>query len=134
MSKEADNIPSFSAHSVLVAEEYAIPYHQGYYQQIRQRTKDLIRAQYSLERQTIINFIHKYGIDLWLVDTDSFNAEYLQNNQWLQQFDPEITEAISIIDNNQQPILSQIRDRCTVFQTPDHIIWNTDCLLNSFLN
>ncbi|MDJ0902339.1 MAG: hypothetical protein QNJ55_26405 [Xenococcus sp. MO_188.B8] len=134
LSKEADNIPSFSAHSVLVAEEYAIPYHQGYYQQIRQRIKDLIRAQYSLEPQTIINFIHKYGIDLWLVDNDSFNAEYLQNNQWLQQFDPEITEAISIIDNNQQPILSQIRDHCTVFETPDHIVWKTDCLLNSFLN
>ena len=138
LSKEADNIPSFTARSVLVAEEYAIPYHQGYYQQIRQRTKDFIAAQYSLDKQTVINFIRQYRIDLWLVDTNAFTVEYLQNNQWLQQFTPEITEAISIIKNNQQPILLKIRDLsesevlrdlCIVFQTQDHVVWKTDCLL-----
>lgn len=138
LSKEANNIPSFTARSVLVAEEYAIPYHQGYYQEIRQRVKDLIAAQYSLNSQTIINFINQYGINLWLIDTDAFNTKYLQNHQWLQQFTPEITNAISVIENNRQPILLQIRDRdknktlqdsCTVFQTKKHIIWKADCLL-----
>ncbi|ELS04787.1 hypothetical protein Xen7305DRAFT_00045230 [Xenococcus sp. PCC 7305] len=136
LSHEADNIPSFAARSVLVAEEYAIPYHQGYYQQIRQRVKELIAAQYSLDRQTIISLINKYGIDLWLLDTDAFQAQYLQNNQWLQQFTPEVTEAISVVESNQKPVLSQMhmRQNCTIFQTERHLIWKTDCLLKSLRN
>ena len=142
LSQEGDNIPSFAARSVLVAEEYAIPYHQGYYQQIRQRAKDLISAQYSLDKQTIINFINKYKVDLWLVDTNAFRIEYLQNNRWLQQFTPEITEAILVLESNQKPILLKIdtpqsgsrRNRCTVFQTENHMIWKTDCLLNLLRN
>lgn len=138
LSQEGDNIPSFTARSVLVAEEYAIPYHQGYYQQIRQRAKDLIAAQYSLDEQTIINFINQYGIDLWLVDTDAFQPEYLLNNRWLQQFNPEIEDAILVLENNQKPILVQQsgsrRDRCTIFQSENHIIWKTDCLLKSLQN
>ncbi|MGK7893570.1 MAG: hypothetical protein AB4372_08085, partial [Xenococcus sp. (in: cyanobacteria)] len=125
LSKEADNIPSFAARSVLVAEEYAIPYHQGYYQQFRQRVQDLIAAQYSLDSQRIINFINEYGINLWLVDTNSFSVEYLQNNQWLQQFKPEITKAISVIENDQKPTVSELGNDCIVFQTQDHIVWNT---------
>ena len=139
LSKEADNIPSFTARSVLVAEEYAIPYHQGYYQKFRQRTKELIAAQYSLERQNVISFLRKYEIDLWLLDTNAFTPKYLQDNQWLQQFTPEITEALSVIKNNQQPILLKINertktaafgDRCKIFQTKEHMIWQTDCLLD----
>ncbi|MEM9274590.1 MAG: hypothetical protein AAGA80_16750, partial [Cyanobacteria bacterium P01_F01_bin.143] len=92
--------------------------------------------------QTIINFINKYKIDLWLVDTDAFQAKYLQNNQWLQQFTPEITEALLVLENNQKPILWNIdapqnrsrRDHCTIFQTENHMIWKTDCLLNLLRN
>ncbi len=131
LSREADNIPSFTARSVLVAEEYAIPYHQGYYQQFRQRVQYLIAAQYSLAPQIIIDFVNKYGINLWLVDTNAFSVDYLQNNQWLQQFNSEITKAILNLKNNQKPIISELGNDCTIFQTEEHLVWETDCLLKS---
>ncbi|MDR9403122.1 MAG: hypothetical protein RI580_06755, partial [Halothece sp. Uz-M2-17] len=47
LAAEANFLPTFAQRSILVGSEYAIPYHWGYYQQFRQRTLDLISAQYT---------------------------------------------------------------------------------------
>ena len=129
LSQEANFIPSLAVRSVLAAEEYAIPYHRGYYEQIRQRVRDLITAQYSLNKNTTIEFIKKYSIDLLLIDKDAFTVEYLVNNPWLQQFQPETERAISILKEREKPFLAQNSDRCTIFQDSSHIILDTNCLL-----
>ncbi|MEM7595923.1 MAG: hypothetical protein AAF383_31220, partial [Cyanobacteria bacterium P01_A01_bin.83] len=77
LSKEADFIPSFAQRTVLVSREYSIPYHWDYYQQIRQRTKDLIQAQYSPDTATLEQMLQKYQIDFWLLDHDAFTIDYL---------------------------------------------------------
>ncbi len=129
LSKEADFIPSLAARSVLAAEEYAIPYHRGYYEQISQRVRDLITAQYSSNKNTTIEFIKKYSIDILLIDKNAFTVEYLANNPWLQQFQPETEQAISLLKEEEKPFLSQNSDRCTIFQDLSHILLNTNCLL-----
>jgi hypothetical protein len=66
----------FSHRSILVGSEYAIPYHLGYYRQIRQRATDLISAQYSHDFTEIKSFIQKYRVNFWLLDTEAFTPEY----------------------------------------------------------
>ncbi len=129
LSREADFIPSFAQRSVLVAKEYSIPYHLDYYQPIRQRTKDLIEAQYSLNQAEVNKFIQKYNIDLWLLDKDAFRVEYLSDNSWLEQFQPETNKAISNVKQTQESILSNKIDRCNVFQTATLVLLDAQCIM-----
>ena len=146
LSQEADFIPSFTGRSVLIAQEYGIPYHQGYYRKFRHRVQDLITAQYSLNIATIRNFIQKYNIDLWLLDKNSFEVEYLSSNSWLMQFETVTNKAIHILQKNQQPLLQKslnitegtlidsmgnqvILDRCTVFNQDNLVVLSAKCLL-----
>lgn len=130
LSSEADFIPSLAQRRVLVAGEYSIPYHWDYYQQIRQRTKDLIQAQYSFDPVDLTQFIRKYQVDLWLLDSEAFTVEYLNSNPWLKQFQPETQNAIASLQQAKQPaIITQI-DRCSVFQTTKFNLLDTKCLLD----
>ena len=130
LSSEADFIPSLAQRRVLVAGEYSIPYHWDYYQQIRQRTKDLIQAQYSFDPVDLTQFIRKYQVDLWLLDSEAFTVEYLNSNPWLKQFHPETPDAIASLQQAKQPaIISQI-DRCSIFQTTKFNLLDTKCLLD----
>ena len=130
VSSEANFIPSLAQRKVLVAEEYSIPYHLGYYEPIRQRTRDLIQAQYSSDPQIITNFIQQYDIDLWLVDRDAFTINYLRNNNWLMQFSGEIKQAISLLADNHTIIIKNNLDRCSLFSTANSILLDAQCLEN----
>ncbi len=129
LSEEADFIPSFTARSVLVAREYAIPYHQGYYGQFRQRIQDLITAQYSVNSKPVRDFISKYNISLWLLDNNTFKIEYINSNQWLMQFRSATKEAIDTLRTNQQPFLQKERDRCTVFKQQNLYVLSAKCIM-----
>lgn len=129
LSAEADFIPSLAARSVLVAEEYSIPYHQGYYRQLRRQTKDLITAQYSLNKFATADLIKNHNVNLWLIERNAFTIEYLQNNQWLQQYQPETQLAINLLKNRQKPLIDKISGRCKLLDTNSYIILDTNCLL-----
>ena len=128
LSSEADFIPSLAKRSVLVSEEYSIPYHWDYYRQIRQRVKDLIKAQYSYNPTEIKQFIERYHIDLWLIDRDAFTKGYLQNNSWLNQFQPETQNAIANLQQHGNPITANKINQCSVFQTAKLDLLDARCL------
>ena len=130
LSSEADFIPSLAQRSVLVGSEYSIPYHWDYYQQIRQRTKDLIRVQYSFDTADLTRFIRKYQVDLWLLESEAFTSEYLNNNPWLKQFQPEVRDAIASLQQAKQPAIINQINRCSVFQTTKLNLLDTKCLLD----
>ena len=130
LSQEANFIPSLAKRSILVAEEYSIPYHWDYYQQIRQRAKDLISASYSFEPEEVIAFIDHYEIDFWLVDNDSFTSQYLTNNLWLNQFRSETQQAITNLEQNKRSLLETKSDRCSVFKTKKLNLLDAQCLRN----
>ncbi len=129
LSQETDFIPTFGKRSVLVSQEYAIPYHVDYYRQIRQRVKDLIAAQYSLDPEIISDFIVTYQVDLWLLDKNAFTVDYLQSNNWLNNFQPENERAIQALQAGKQPFLLTQIDRCQIFQDADRILIETDCMI-----
>lgn len=131
LSELGDFIPSFAQRRVLTAREYSIPYHWDYYQQIRQRTQDLIQAQYSSSPADLKQFIQQYQVDLWLLDRTAFTAEYLQQNDWLNQFQPDAQQAIANLNQHQPLAIAQKIDQCSIFQTPEINLLASKCLLKN---
>ncbi|WP_346289956.1 hypothetical protein [Sphaerothrix gracilis] len=128
LSPEVNNLPSFTQRSILVGGEgYALPYHLGYYAQIRQRTVDLIQAQYTTDSTELNRFIEQYNIDFWLLEPDTFTLDWVQRSRWLRQY-AEVTTPQQVLQSGKIPALAQHRDRCTVFQTQDWAVVAAECI------
>ncbi|MBO0348430.1 hypothetical protein J0895_04785 [Phormidium pseudopriestleyi FRX01] len=130
LSGEANNLPTFSHRSILVGREYAIPYHQGYYREFSQRMRDVIRAQYSGDMAIVQGVIEQYGIDFWLIEQSAFEPGYFARNRWLQQYQPEADEAIASLESGNLPFVAQAIARCTVFNTGDFLVLQSQCMIN----
>jgi hypothetical protein len=130
---EASNLPSFTQRSVLVAPEFAIPYELGYYNQFRSRAIDLIDAQYSENLETITTFINKYGVDFWLLERDSFSPDYIRRNSWLKPFQPATEEALQKLEQGSVPVLTNLKEQCTVFENEKLLLLEAKCILQSSL-
>lgn len=127
LAEEANNIPTFSQRSILVGREYAIPYQVGYYNQFRQRTIELIRAQYSQDLTQVQNFLRMYGVDFWLLDRAAFTPEYVATNEWIRQYQPAATEALVKLEQGITPALSRVMKRCSVFETEGLVVLQAEC-------
>ena len=133
LSSEGDFIPSLAQRTVLTGSEYSIPYHWDYYQQIRQRTRDLIQAQYTPSQAKLEQFINQYQIDLWLIKRTAFTPKYLNQNDWLGQFHSAIpqSEKESALNSGKhldQPAIGDKIDACTIFQTTDFYLLDAKCI------
>ena len=127
LAEEANNLPTFSQRSILVGREYAIPYQVGYYRQFRQRTIDLIRAQYSPDLAQVQNLLRTYGVDFWLLERAAFTPEYVANNQWIRQYQPAAGEALVNLEQGTTPALSKVMKRCSVFETEGLVVLQAEC-------
>ncbi len=128
LSVEANNLPSFARRSILVGDEYAIPYHWGYYQQFQTRSRDLVVAQYSSNLAEVQDFIQRYGVDFWLLDRGWLSPEYADNSDWIERYDRTVEDRLKKGD---QPALTKMRDRCTIFESEAAIVLDANCILNS---
>ncbi|NDJ18619.1 hypothetical protein GS601_15215 [Myxacorys almedinensis A] len=128
LSDEANNIPTFAKRSVLVGKEYALPFHLGFYRQIRQRTLELIEAQYSPDLAPMRQVIRKYGVDFWLLDRGAFVPEYLQHKSWLQSFQPAFDHATLSLQQGKIPGLTTQIKACSAFESESVIVLRASCL------
>ena len=128
LAEEANNLPSFSQRSILVGREYAIPYHVGYYREIRQRTIDLIQAQYSPDLLALQDFIQTYQVDLWLLDRHALTIDYLEHNDWLHQYPEATSTAQRQLAQGKTPAINAFVDRCRVFNTDRLVLLDADCI------
>lgn len=129
LSQEADNLPSFAQRPVLASREYSIPFHKGYYGQVRQRMIDFITAHYSSDMAVLQSFIQQYNVRFIVVETGAFNPIYLSENEWLMQFQPATQEAIAALTQNQVPALATARRRCTTFRADPFTVIDAACIL-----
>lgn len=125
---EANLVPTFSKRSILVGSEYALPYHTKYYAQIRQRAIDLINAQYSLQLEETKSFIQKYGLDFWLINQSAFTPEYIANNSWILQYQPAANEALNRLQKGNLPAISQVMQKCSVWQEQGLFVLDAQCI------
>jgi hypothetical protein len=118
LSSQTDFIPLLAKRSILVAREYAIPYHMGYFSAFETRIRAVILAQYSLDPLELYDFIDRYSVSHFLLDQDSFNSEYLGSNsvnKWLYQYQQEIAQARQNLSRT-KPVLAGFAAKCTVWQ------------------
>jgi hypothetical protein len=127
---EASNLPTFARRSVLVAPEYAIPYHKRYYREIRQRAVDLLEAQYDLGQDRVKQVIQKYQIDFWLLSVHAFQPQYIQENDWLMQYQSAATQSIRRLQQGEHPALEMMSDRCAVFRESEFVVLSARCLVD----
>ena len=128
LANEANNLPTFTHRSILTGSEYAIPYHVGYYRQLRQRTVDLITAQYSTDKKAIKRFIKDYGITLWLLDKGAFKPKYIQNNAWIQQHPQAALSAFSNMQGKKRPPLLRVMQSCQVLEDKTLVLIDAQCV------
>ncbi|MFE4108054.1 hypothetical protein [Almyronema epifaneia] len=127
LDKEAENIPTFSQRSTLVAREYAFPYHWGYYTQFRQRVLALTAAQYSNQPEQISQFIQQFAADFWLLDKQSFTSEYVIKNRLLREF--QATEMVlQALENPETLVLPKLIERCTVLDMNSRVLLAASCV------
>ncbi|XGW00154.1 MAG: hypothetical protein ACAF41_14610 [Leptolyngbya sp. BL-A-14] len=129
LSDEANNIPTFAQRPVLIGKEYALPFHLGYYQQIRQRSSELIYAQYSPDLTPSQQLIQKYGVDFWLLDRTAFTANYLDSKSWLRSFQSAFQESNSNLKQGTTPALETVSKRCSVFESESLVLLDARCIL-----
>jgi hypothetical protein len=133
LAEEIDNIPAFSKRSILVSKEYALPFHLGYYNQIRQRAIDLINAQYTPSLPELQAFIKKYKIDFFLIDRNAFQPEAILNNpglrNWLMQFQPATNEAIARLQRKEKMAIASLIKPCTVLKANKLAVLKAECIL-----
>ncbi|MGF1488086.1 MAG: hypothetical protein ACFBSE_13440 [Prochloraceae cyanobacterium] len=134
LAEEASLIPSFSYRSILVSREYAMPYHLGYYERFRQKTIDLIEAQYTEDLATVQNFIDRYKIDFWMLESSSFTPEYLSKNNWLQQYNPTTKSAAKKLADKNIPIVLEKKNDCQVLEERGVYILDARCIINRDIN
>lgn len=133
LANEVNNLPTFGRRSILVGQEYANPYHVGYYTKIRQIYQDLIQAQYSLDLAEVKKFINKYDVDFWLIDPLSFTEKEV-NNKFIQQYQSAATKARKNIESRKVPVLSNFQQKCAVWQQNGYALLSTECILQSMAN
>jgi hypothetical protein len=130
---EIDFIPTFAQRSILVGGNiggngYAVPYHTGYYSQFRERTIDLINAQYSHNLNDLKVFQSKYDIDFWLLEEGAFIPTYLSENEWLTDYPEAINGAIAHLETSSEPAILQTAEQCTVMTTGKYSVLDAACI------
>lgn len=129
---EVTNLPTFAQRSILVGGKgFPVPYHKGYYAQIRQRTIDLINAQYSPDLNQVQSFIQKYGVDFWLVERTALTPLYITQNRWISQYQPAASSAVASLEQGKTPALASAIERCTDFQTGNFVVLQAECIVSS---
>ncbi|MEM9978563.1 MAG: hypothetical protein AAF808_13135 [Cyanobacteria bacterium P01_D01_bin.2] len=128
---EADYIPIFAKRSTLIAPEYATPFHLGYYRQMRQRGRDLLRTHYTSNRAAIKTFVERYGIDFWLVNKAAFEPGYLSHHDYWHHNYPALTQiAIEQLNGGRVSLLQTRVRHCSVVETDRFWLASTPCLLD----
>ena len=127
ISEEANFLPTFSQRSILIGREYGIPYQVGYYRQFRQRTIELIRAQYSPDIAAAKNLIKKYGVNFWMFERNAFTLDYVEDYDWLKNFD-STPEVVANLKQGKTPALGEYSERCAVFQNESLVVLAASCI------
>ncbi|WP_143467705.1 hypothetical protein [Leptolyngbya ohadii] len=142
LSAEANNIPAFARRSTLTGREYALAHHPKYYQEIQERTIDLVRLQYLADRSEVPQLIRQHQIDFLLIDRNAFNPGYLMQD-WLihSSFQDTVYQAIDRVQQGNLSAIGELisgsqsssgNNRCAVVSTERILLFQSACLIDRF--
>ena len=111
----ASLIPVFAQRSVLVSSEHAIPYHKGYYDLVRRRGQDLVRAYFTASPAELRAFIDKYNVDLMIISRTPLAPRDVRKLHWFGQIADEVPF-------EERPALLDFIHRCKVWENDAMIV------------
>lgn len=129
LDEEINNLPAFTNRSIFVGGKgYALPYHLGYYDEVKQRSLALITAQYSFDAAVVKDFLDTYAIDIWMVQPAMFTPEWVNQSQWLFQYSqdidiPQLATAVA-----QPTVVERWADVCQTATLDSFVLIDTKCL------
>jgi hypothetical protein len=126
LPRVAGPLSALSGRRILVAQEYALAYHLGYYGEVRQRTNDLIDAYYDEGTTRLAALVERYGVDFFLVDDDAFDATTFRR-VW-RRSEPFTSAIAARLDRPQQYTLQDLARRCTAVRDGTVALIPAGCL------
>lgn len=127
----ADNIPLYARRSVLVSQEAYIPFHQGYFREMKMRLKDFLVAYYSTTPAPLIQFIQKYKVDYMMVNLQDYSLERTQklSKKYYHSFSEPFYHQLTQNYKTQDFLLSHPNASCRVVQAGNYILIPTQAIL-----
>ncbi|MEE9195588.1 MAG: hypothetical protein V3U44_07075 [Alphaproteobacteria bacterium] len=129
LMKEADSLPAFSRMSVLVANEFMIPYNRGYARMFDERARALILAHYSPDPAPLKELIGHYGVDLFLVDERSFRIPDMKRSWWARHYPAEAAAVQARLAKGEMPALKGFIESCSIFKAGGDTVLSAACIL-----
>lgn len=128
LAPEADYVPIFGQRSVLIAQEYAIPYSSGYFLKVRERTEATIRLYFTPSAEEFRSIIQKWGINFILVAEGSTSQAALRSGWWNLEY-PQVSQEMQRILGNETPdsFLSKKLVSCSIFREKLINLVDADC-------
>jgi hypothetical protein len=127
VSSLADDVPTFAARAVLVSPHYALPFHRGYYEVLRERMADLLAAQYTADARELDAVIDRWSIDFWLLDSGFEKPSYLRSN-WLRQFEPASSRARAFLERGGVPLMATL-EGCAAVEGSGYRLLDARCMI-----
>lgn len=122
LRKPGNLIPVFAQRSILVGSEYAIPYHQGFYQSIRRRGQETVQALYTSRAAELRAFIEKNDVDLIVINRDdAATPRYLKKLRWFREVAP-VREISERVENGMRPALIDYVEPCKIWENQTNIV------------
>ncbi|MEO7166578.1 MAG: hypothetical protein ABI787_05350 [Spartobacteria bacterium] len=85
VADEANNLPLLCQRSIIAGAECAVPFHLGYYLPLRERGRQIARAQYTADSTVLEKCVQDQKIDFWLLDRAAFAERYWRKSRLLRQ-------------------------------------------------
>lgn len=131
LSPETKNIPIFARRPILVAREYSLPFHKGYYEEVSRRASELIDASYTEDPAELRRFLEKYHVKFLMIEQRLMSPAHLKRDGWLMQYEPSAARAIQRLNDGAVPAVEAFMKSCAVFESDDYVVLDADCVLNS---
>lgn len=130
LAPDINNVPAFAKRSVLVGEEFALPYHVEFYDMMLRRMTDLVQAQYSPQLSRVQEFVATYGIDIWVVEESFATPDYLGAQAWLtnSSIADTVIDTAEQLRQGDQPALVSRMSACTLATDNSLMVLDAHCL------
>lgn len=129
LMKEANSLPAFSRMSVLVANEFMIPYSRGYARMFDERARALILAHYSPDPAPLKELIGHYGVDLFLIDERSFRIGDVRRSWWAVHYPAAAKAALAVLARGDKPAFMDFIESCSIFEDRSTTVLSAACIL-----
>lgn len=134
IAEEMDNIPAFTARSVLTSREASIPLVPAYYDRLRERTSDLAAALYATDPAVVAAFIGKYRVTHFFLEAGTYAPGYLtpKKKDWVRSVG--WTEARVAELGHGAFVMAALAEACTAAVTNLGRVVDAKCLRDAALH